>query len=70
MDWFLYDIGLHHERVKERNSLQDNFSQFSRIFTKFAKLNRCEKSTGNQFAKLNPHDFFFFFLSLLLAFQN
>ena len=26
---------------------------------KFAKLNPSEKSTSNQFAKLNPRDFFF-----------
>ena len=42
--------------LKERNCLRDKFSGFSRIFAKFAKLNPCEKSTGGQFAKLNPQN--------------
>ena len=40
--------------LKERNCLRDKFSQFSRIFPKFAKLNPRKKSTGSQFVKLNP----------------
>ena len=42
--------------LTERNCLRDKFSQFSRIFPKFAKLNPREKSTGNQFAKSNPRE--------------
>ena len=41
---------------EERNCLRDKFSRFLRIFAKFAKLNSREKSTGSQFAKLNPRE--------------
>ena len=52
--------------VKERNCLRDKFSQYLQIFTKFAKLNPREKSTGSQLAKLNPREkkFFFSFLRI------
>ena len=44
------------EYLKERNCLRDKFLRFLRIFAKFAKLSPCEKSTGSQFAKLNPRE--------------
>ena len=43
--------------LKERNHLWDKFSRFSRILDKFAKLNHREKSSENQFAKINPRKF-------------
>ena len=49
--------------LKPRNCLWNKFSQFLQIFTKFAKLNPHEKSTGSQFVKLNPRwkkNYFFF----------
>ena len=54
--------------LKEGNCSQDKFSRFSRIFTKFAKLNPCEKSFGSQFAKLNlPDKFFFSFFTYIFT---
>ena len=47
-----------------KNMKKDKSSQFWRIFAKFGKLNSRKKSTGSQFAKLNPRAkkiFFFFF---------
>ena len=46
--------------LKEKNCLRDKLSQFSRIFALFARSNPREKSTGNQFAKLNPREKIFF----------
>ena len=40
--------------LKKRNCLQQKFLEFLQIFAKFAKLNPRKKSTGSQFAKLNP----------------
>ena len=40
--------------LKKRNCLQQNFLEFLQFFSKFAKLNPRKKSTGSQFAKLNP----------------
>ena len=42
--------------LKERNCLRDKFSRYSRIFSKFAKLNPREKSNSSQFTKLNPRE--------------
>ena len=44
--------------LKERNHLWDKFSRISRILAKFAKLNPREKSSENQFTKINPREFF------------
>ena len=38
-----------------------NFCNFCEFFAKFAKLNPLEKSTGSQFAKLNPWKKRYFF---------
>ena len=51
--------------LKERNCLRDKFSRYSRIFSKFAKLNPREKSNSSQFTKLNPREKKHFFV-----FQN
>ena len=40
--------------LKERNCLRDKFSRFSRVFSKFVKLNPREKSLKSQFAKIIP----------------
>ena len=40
----------------EENCLRGKFLRFSQIFARFEKLNPCEKSTGSQFAKLNPRE--------------
>ena len=42
----------------ERNCLRDKFWWFLWIFVKFHQLNLPEKSTGSQFTKLDPHNFF------------
>ena len=39
--------------IKWRSCLRDKFSQFSRIFAKFAKLNPRETFTGSQLVKLD-----------------
>ena len=39
--------------LKKKSCLRGKFSQFSRIFAKFAKLNPREKLSGSHFAKLN-----------------
>ena len=46
---------------KESNHLWD---KFSRILAKFAKLNPREKSSENQFAKINPCEFILFLFNL------
>ena len=53
--------------LKERNHLWDKFSRFSRIFAKFAKLNPREKSSENQFAKINSREFIYLFLIFRLS---
>ena len=32
MDWFLYDIGLRHERVKSRSDINQIFCRFQRVW--------------------------------------
>ena len=47
-----------YDYLQERNYLRGKFPRFPGIFAKLAKLNPCEKPTGSQFAKLNPHKVF------------
>ena len=35
MDWFLYDISLRHERVKDTSVFIDNFEYISHLFLGF-----------------------------------
>ena len=59
MDWFLYDSGLRHEKVKEHLKIRES------VFVK-------EKIVANRFCKnrfINPLSYFFFqFLKILLIF--
>ena len=47
-----------YDYLQERNYFQGKFPRFPEIFAKLAKLNPCEKLTGSQFAKLDPHKVF------------